>query len=108
MTCGLLKSLDVDENGTLSTEEFVDGCLNMRGAPTGIQFAKLAKDVQDLRHGMKRLLRETRRTAEDSRRQLGLLSLPTTPLFSADRGLLGQVENEHGSLCTPDGWNERL
>jgi len=45
----LFKLLDTDKEGTLDLDEFISGCLNLKGSAKAMHFAKLDRDNQSLR-----------------------------------------------------------
>jgi hypothetical protein len=50
--------LDVDETGTVDLEEFVEGCLHLRGAASALDMMKLSRDVRRLDHMVVKMLRQ--------------------------------------------------
>lgn len=53
----LFSLLDVDRSGIIDIEEFVDGCVRLRGPAKGIDMAKLSYDSKWIRHRLTAFMR---------------------------------------------------
>ncbi|CAK0876488.1 unnamed protein product [Prorocentrum cordatum] len=75
-TWKLFKMIDADNSGRVSLEEFVEGCLRLRGSATRVDVESLKWEIRRANHGVDKAAERLAGVAEDVqelRRAAGLL-----------------------------------
>jgi len=91
---GLFMLLDMNDSGTLDTEEFLNGCIRLRGVAKSLDLALLTRQVK---HMYEKMMEQTKALESQMMEQTTSLMRdqpPQPPIVSKGKGLTQDVKDE--------------